>query len=373
MMLNGFRQAYIADLRSIIFLSILVLSFFVPVGPVHGGSDVVTVTLYSVDLQFKGQDPVLQTDLHDSIFNSYQGTSSNTTYSFTVPVNTEVTFSCLSTRCLPKQRGWGFANSWDDYGFQQYNSENMTINVGTTDHTIVAYFAVFYYANFNEGARIVGDSNGVTVSLTQPITTQFNSTTHQDEHWAYQYNFFWSNGTAGKYPFMSQTTIGTLFPPFPSSECLIATGYGPSKEQIKHFIDCSELTQAGDSWRIVTTWNSQNLLSTLSVYVNGNLIYSITMATICNGISNCSVSKAYGAYFQSVFVGPCSSCGKNPPSRSVTFTSLSGSMSYSGVSPMTHYPACTEEFSNAMYAAFTGSGNTFSQYFTYTSVTSDHC
>ena len=239
----------------------------------------------------------------------------------------------------------------------------MTINVGSTDHTIVAYFAEFYYSNFNEGAKIVGDSNNVTVSLTQPLTTQFNSTTHQNEYWSYQYNLFWGDGS-GKYPFMSQTTFGTLRN---SGMCLIGTGYGPDIEQIKQRIDCSELTQAGDSWQIVTIWNSQNLLSALSVYVNGILIYSITMATICKGISNCSVSKAYGAYSQSVFVGACGSCG------SVTFTSLSGSMSYSGVSPMTWYPICTEEFSNAMYAAFTGSGNTFSQYFTYTSVTSDHC
>lgn len=112
--------------------------------------------------------------------------------------------------------------------------------------------ATFYYSNLNEGAKIVGDSNSVTVSLTQPLITQFNSTIHQNEYWAYQYNFFWSNSSSsGKYPFMSQTTVGTLFSPFPSSECLIATGYGPSKEQIKHFIDCSELTQAGDSWQIV--------------------------------------------------------------------------------------------------------------------------
>ena len=236
------------------------------------------------------------------------------------------------------------------------------------------YSESFYYSNFNEGAKIVGDSNSVTVSLTQPLTTQFNSTTHENEHWAYQYNFFWSNSSSsGKYPFMSQTTFGTLFPPYPSSECLIATGYGPSKEQIKHFIDCSELTQAGDSWQIVTTWNSQNLLSGLSVYVNGNLTYSITMATICKGIPNCSVSKTYGAYFQSVFVGRCSSCGKSPPAKSVTFTSLSGTMNYTGVSPMTRYPKCTSEFSNAMYTAFTGSGNTFSQSFTYTSVPSNHC
>jgi len=351
-----------------------VLSFFIPVAKVHGGSDFVTVTLYSVDLQFKGQNPVLQTDLHDAIFNSYQGTSSNTTYSFTVPVNTQVTFSCLSAGCMPKGEGrgykdcgycgWGFANWWDDYELQEYNSENMTINVGTTDHTIVAYFAVFYYSNFNEGARIVGDSNSVTVSLTQPLTTQFNSTTHQNEHWSYQYNFFWDDGS-GKYPFMSQTTFGTL----PNSDmCLIGTGYGPGKEQIKQQIDCSQLTQTGDSWQIVTTWNSQNLLSTLSVYVDGNLIYSITMATICNGIANCSVSKAYGAYFQGVFVGACSSCHSGPPSKKVMFTSLSGSMSYSGVSPLIHYPVGTEEVSNAIYAAFTGSGDNFSQYFTYTSI-----
>ena len=353
-------------IKSIIFLSILALSFFIPVGAVDGGSSFVTVTLYSVDLQFKGQDPVLQTDLHDSIYNSYQGTSSNTTYSFTVPVNTQVTFSCVSTGCVPRMRGWGFANWWDDYGLQEYNSENMTINVGTTNHTIVAYFAVFYYSNFNEGAKIVGDSNSVTVSLTQPITSQLNSTTHQYEWWSYQYNLFWSNSSSsGKYPFMSQTTFDDN-----SGVCKIGTGYGTHTEQIQQPIDCPELTQAGDSWRIVTTWDSQNLLSGLSVYVDGIQRYSITMATICKGILDCSVSKGDGAYFQSVFVGRCSKCGGH---QSVMFTSLSGSMSYSGISPMTHYPACTSEFSNAMYAAFTGSGNTFSQYFTYTSVTSDHC
>jgi hypothetical protein len=90
---------------------------------------------------------------------------------------------------------------------------------------------------------MVGDSNSVTVSLTEPITTQFNSTTHQNEWWSYQYNLFWSNSSSsGKYPFMSQTTFDDN-----SGMCKIGTGYGTHTEQIQQLIDCSELTQADDS------------------------------------------------------------------------------------------------------------------------------
>jgi hypothetical protein len=103
------------------------------------GPSRVSVTVYSIDLQYKGQDPATKTDLHGSIYNSYQNSASATTYTiFNVPVNTQVTFSVSSS-----PNGWSFANWWDDYGqIGSKNAPSLTINVGTSNHKVAAFFIV---------------------------------------------------------------------------------------------------------------------------------------------------------------------------------------------------------------------------------------
>ena len=127
-------------------------------------SPTVTVTVYSIDLQFKGQDPALQSDLHGSISNSYQGSASTTAYSFQLPVNTQLTFSVSSS-----PSGWSFANWWDDYGYGQGNTPSFTINVGTGNHKVVAFFT--YSATFQQSGIPPGITWGITVGGTRRTST----------------------------------------------------------------------------------------------------------------------------------------------------------------------------------------------------------
>jgi hypothetical protein len=129
----------------------------------------VTVTVYSVALQFKGQDPSTVTDLHGSVYNSYQNSASTTTYNFQVPVNTQVTFSVSSS-----PSGWSFANWWDDYGFAQSNSQSLTINVGTANHKIAAFFT--YSITFSQSGIPIGTTWGVTAGGTYYTTTSSSLT-----------------------------------------------------------------------------------------------------------------------------------------------------------------------------------------------------
>jgi hypothetical protein len=109
-------------------LNHIVIAYFSPV--------LISITVYSIDLQFKGQDPSSLTELHGSVFNSYQNSASTTAYSFQVPANTQVTLSVSSD-----PGGWAFANWWDDYGLSgQSNTQTLTINVGTSNHKVAAFF-----------------------------------------------------------------------------------------------------------------------------------------------------------------------------------------------------------------------------------------
>jgi len=139
----------------------------------HGGWTVywpsvyVSVTVYSVDLRFKGQDPAALTDLNGWVFNNYGNQASLTTYSFGVPANTQLTFSVSSS-----PSGWSFANWWDDYGVGQVNSQSLTINVGTSNHKIAAFFYIpAYSATFAESGISSGTSWGVTVGGTRYTST----------------------------------------------------------------------------------------------------------------------------------------------------------------------------------------------------------
>jgi len=102
-----------------------------------GGPPTVSVTVYSIDVQYLGQDPATETDLYGSIYNSYQKSASVTTYTISnIPINTQVTFSVSSN-----PSGCNFANWWDDYAQSgQQNVASLTINVGTKNHEIAAFF-----------------------------------------------------------------------------------------------------------------------------------------------------------------------------------------------------------------------------------------
>jgi serine protease len=105
-----------------------------------------TITVYSIDLQFMGQDPASQNDLRAYIYNNNLNLARVTTYSFSVDFNTEVTLSVSSN-----PNGWSFANWWEDYGFNaQYNQAIPTIDMGTSDHKIAAFFTRLPFA-FNIG------------------------------------------------------------------------------------------------------------------------------------------------------------------------------------------------------------------------------
>jgi len=129
----------------------------------------VSVTVYSIDLSQKGQDPATQTDIHGSIFNNYQSSASTTTYTFNVPANTQITFSVSSN-----PNGWSFSNWWDDYGFTQYNSQSLTINVGSSNHKVAAFFTSFDFSMSNSGTIAIprggSGQNTITVTLTSGST-----------------------------------------------------------------------------------------------------------------------------------------------------------------------------------------------------------
>ena len=129
----------------------------------------VSVAVYSIDLQFKGQDPALQSDLHGSISNSYQGSASTTAYSFQVPVNTQVTFSVSSS-----PSGWGFAGWWDDYGYGQSNTSSFTVNVGTSNHEIAAFFLQYVTVTITKTSTV--SATTYSYATTTTTTTSYTST-----------------------------------------------------------------------------------------------------------------------------------------------------------------------------------------------------
>ena len=99
------------------------------------------ITVYSIALQFKGLDPGSQPDLNGYIYNNYKNQASRTTYIFQALLETQVTFSFSSN-----PSGWSFANWWDDYGMTgQSNTQTLTINVGTTNHKVAAFFSRIQY------------------------------------------------------------------------------------------------------------------------------------------------------------------------------------------------------------------------------------
>jgi len=125
----------------------------------------VQVSIYSVDLLYKGQDPASQEDIHGTLYNNYQNQPHVTTTTFAVPYDTQVTFSVSSS-----PTGWTFANQWDDYGFTEYNGfTTITINVDTSNHKIVAFFT--YSTSFQQSGIPGGTTWGVTMGGTRYTST----------------------------------------------------------------------------------------------------------------------------------------------------------------------------------------------------------
>jgi len=121
----------------------------------------VTVSVYSDDLQFKGQNPLSLTDLNGGISNNYQNEAGLTTYLFSIPTNTQVTLSIAQA-----PNGWYFTDDWDDYGVSQYlGFSSLTINVGTSNHEVAAFFT--YIATFQQSGIPSGTTWGVTVEGTR--------------------------------------------------------------------------------------------------------------------------------------------------------------------------------------------------------------
>src|SRR5487761_1036429 len=243
--------------------------------------------------------------------------------------------------------GWVFY-TWTEnggggfiYSLTQNSNEFYVTGFNGARDTITAIDTP-YYSNGNEGGTVTGhSSNSVTTSLGSNLGTQNGMT------WSYQYNLFWD--ISGTY-YVSQTVIEDL----QSLGCNVGTGYGMSDPyETQHSINCSSITSSGDNWAVATSWASNGDLQILTFYLNGAQVYSLSQSQICTGYPSCHITQSTDAYFQSVFVGSgTTSAGNNP---SATFTSLSGTMSYSGLNPRTGYPACTGEYSNAEYLPFSGS------------------
>jgi hypothetical protein len=135
----------------------------------------VEVKVYSLDLQFKGKDPSslpIANDLRGYVQNSYEGKATVTIYSFQVPVNTQIKFSVSST-----PSGWAFANWWDDYGASgQSNTLTLTINVGTNNHRVAAFFIpattpAFGFSISTPSSQSISQGDQVTFSFVVTTTT----------------------------------------------------------------------------------------------------------------------------------------------------------------------------------------------------------
>lgn len=205
-----------------------------------------------------------------------------------------------------------------------------------------------YCSNGNEG----GSHTATQLGMTTTTYLWTNVATTSNSPWSYQWNMFFENANGGWA--VSQTTVEVS-----SSSCEIGTGYGTSDPyETQYPVSCSSVTQAGDDWEVATTW-PQTFLGDLYFYLNGNLLYELSMSQICTGYSGCAIADTYSLYIQSVFVGASTTY------PSAVFTSLSGSTSYTGVTPLTSYTYCTGETSNSVYNAFSGSGTSWSQTYLY--------
>jgi len=117
-------------------------------------ASVVSIYVYSVGLAALGQDPSQQNDLGSSIQVTYtnNGVTESVTHTtpFTVQVDrsTTVTLSVVSS-----PSSYMLTSEWDDYGFTQYQSAGLTVNVGNNDHKIAAFFTpsarLFYGSVFS--------------------------------------------------------------------------------------------------------------------------------------------------------------------------------------------------------------------------------
>jgi hypothetical protein len=245
--------------------------------------------------------------------------------------------------------GYAFGNWTVSGGTLSSTTANPTYLTMSADATayIRAHYAYSpYYSNGNEGVNISGIStSAVTVTLNQAITSSGNSP------WSYQFNLLWYNATCINNWCISQTTIEVS-----SNSCQIGTGYTTSDpHETQNSVSCSTVTQSGDNWEVITSWNGKGSLTSLQFNLNGNELYSLTQSQICTGYSpNCSINDL-NAYFQSVFVGA------NNAYPSVTFTSLLGQMTYSGLKSLlpTYYPICTSEYSNSIYSSIQSSTQPF--------------
>jgi len=190
------------------------------------------VTLYSVDLQFKGQDPSTCVDLHGSIYNSYQSQAGTTAYSFQVPANTLVTFSVSSS-----PSGWSFANWWDDYGYGQSNTPTFTINVGTSNHKVVAFFTpAFDFSLSNSGGITVfpggSGSNTITVTLLTPPTQSVGLSCTSGLPSGASCSF---NPASGNPTFTSTLTVSTVTSTPSGATTVTVTGSGGGKTHTTQF------------------------------------------------------------------------------------------------------------------------------------------
>jgi hypothetical protein len=120
--------------------SMKVVAFFNPPTP---KTEATSVSVWSLDIQYKGQDPSSLTDKDlrawiaiDEVFNGQHisGSASDTYFETAADVGTPITFSVQTP-----PNGWTFACLWSINGYQQSTCNSLTFQV-TKNAQVVAYF-----------------------------------------------------------------------------------------------------------------------------------------------------------------------------------------------------------------------------------------
>ena len=131
--------------------------------------------VYSLPISYLGQDPesVKSYDIHASIKVScfYQGQAqsqtSSTTFDVTADIGSTITFQVTSA-----VSGYFFANKWDHYGYTQYGTSVLSLQVpsGSGVEKVAAFFFKFDFSLGSPAAIAVTQgstgSNTITVTLT---------------------------------------------------------------------------------------------------------------------------------------------------------------------------------------------------------------
>jgi len=102
----------------------------------------VKVSFYSIDDQYRGQDPSTKPDLGAKLRATYKYQGQQVTQEFNTPKTIDIDKnSYLTISVVQNPSGWYFAEKWDWWGHSQYSVPSLSINdIGTSDSKVAAFF-----------------------------------------------------------------------------------------------------------------------------------------------------------------------------------------------------------------------------------------